>query len=710
MVDQNAAGRLHAAGLRAHPIWIAPDWVLEAVGKPKLDATAWVGSAAASDIGSLLLVTKQHDGVCIWPSALDSPRSDGDFLGAVCREATQAGVKVFAYYSMAIDDYQVRREPSWAFVDRDGNGCEAIGFRWACLNSPYGDFVQTQIEEILSGYAVDALWLDIFALGPRDRDCVCEWCRRRYKAIHGGDLLSLSDPEAFGRWKVECLEDQLGRLSVLRDRYRPDALIAFNGAGAGFRRHPEAGLASLSLFDKVDFLSDEGHDVRFESAMAKAMRAHGRPFEVLTSDGIANEWAGWVTKPSGLLSLEGCVVGSHGGSFGLGISILPNGEVPDAELSVVAVAGSFLAERRPWFVPQAAVSDIQVLIQTLRSTEAFVPPERPAAAPRLPRDGAHHVPEVYDPEPIANGWWDALRENHIPFDFIHEHRGIDEATVVILQANARLTDEVCDRIRSFVQRGGVLIAEGHASLVDGHGGRRADYGLADVLGVHFRGYTGAWDANYIRLDVTELRHGLPGYPLLIAGPALEVDVDGASTLASVIPPIGGEQRIDHHTASLFNPPGTIATSPAITHHQYGKGRALYLTQALGDHIRSRRDVDPWTKRLAANIAGLAAGEPSLRTDAPPGVEVVMNRAPEGGLWIHLLNHYGAHSALGVDVGPDIAPIRIDINEAKVGRVETIVAAPPAQPLSIDRTKDGWATIVAPRFGVHQVLDVALTRE
>jgi len=710
MVDQiDTNERMMVAGLRAHPLWVTPDWLLESVGEVQLHATEWVGRTAAAGIGSLLLVTKGHDGACIWPTALDSPRSEGDFLADVCNEAAGAGLRVFAYYSMAIDDFQVLQHPEWAFVDRLGEGCTDIGFRWACLNSPYGEFVQRQLEEILSGYPVDAVWLDIFAIGPRDRDCLCEWCQRRFAEVHGGDLSAVSDPEVFGKWKVECLEDQLGRLLALRDRYRPNALVAFNGAGAGFRRHPEAGLSSLRLFEQVDFLSDEGHDVRFESAMSKAMRAHGKSFEVLTSDGIANEWAGWVTKPSGLLSLEGSVVGSHGGSFGLGVTVLPNGEMPIGELSVVAEAAEFLALRKPWFGAQQPAGDVRILIQPFRPADSFVPPEMPPQAPRLARDGPHHAREVHDPEPVANGLWDALREAHIPFDFSHEYRDLDGVGVLILQANARLPDELCDRITEFVKRGGALVAEGHASLLDETGRRRSDFALADVLGVHFRGYGGAWDANYVHLDAPQLTEGLPNYPLLIVGPAMEVELDGAEVLARVVPPIGGEQTIDHHTASLYNPPGPVGTSAAITVHQHGRGRAVYVAHSLGDHIRARRDVDPWTKRLAANIVNLASGATSLRTNAPPGVEFVLNRATHGGLWLHLLNHYGTFQTLGSQGAPELAPIRIDFNETRLGRVTGISAAPPMQSLQVDRTVPGWASVVTPPFSIHQVLDVRLHR-
>ena len=90
MVDQVAevivaqpAQRLHSAGLRACPIWIAPEWVVRAVGTTRLDAVEWVSRAADAGVGSLLLIAKQHDGRCIWPTHLPALGTDDDFFGAV---------------------------------------------------------------------------------------------------------------------------------------------------------------------------------------------------------------------------------------------------------------------------------------------------------------------------------------------------------------------------------------------------------------------------------------------------------------------------------------------------------------------------------------------------------------------------------------------------------------------------------------------------
>jgi hypothetical protein len=58
---------------------------------------------------------------------------------------------------------------------------------------------------------------------------------------------------------------------------------------------------------------------------------------------------------------------------------------------------------------------------------------------------------------------------------------------VIVPELAVLDKSHLDPLRQYVKDGGRLIAFGHASLLDGKGQRREDYGLGDVLGVRFAG-------------------------------------------------------------------------------------------------------------------------------------------------------------------------------------------------------------------------------
>ena len=128
--------------LRAHPLWIPPDWAIEGDPPFRLDAREWIGRCRTAGIRSLLFVTKQHDGRCVFTTSFDAPGLGrwypGDFLGDICREARAADISIVAYYSSAIDTAQADRHPDWRFIDADGRASQAYGYTWICLNSPYG--------------------------------------------------------------------------------------------------------------------------------------------------------------------------------------------------------------------------------------------------------------------------------------------------------------------------------------------------------------------------------------------------------------------------------------------------------------------------------------------------------------------------------------------------------------------------------------------
>jgi hypothetical protein len=315
------------------------------------------------------------------------------------------------------------------------------------------------------------------------------------------------------------------------------------------------------------------------------------------------------------------------------------------------------------------------------------------------------VAALVDSGAIANGLWDALREQHVVVDFVHEHGELGEAgSVLVLGANTWLSDGLSARIREFVAGGGYLLAEGHAGLLDEVGGRRADFALADVFGVHFAGYAGAWDANYIGLDEPMLGDGLPELPLLVTGPALRLRLAGAQALAHLIPPLGGEQTMEHHTASLFNPPGRPSSYPAIVEQQYGRGRAMYVGMAVGEYLRARRNIDAWAKRLVRNLVHrLMRGAELLETDAPAGVELVVNEAADGRLLVHLLNQYVASEHVDTGAGPVLAPIRLELNERRLGEITRAWIAPPLTNVTISRQRPGWATVLVPDLAIHKVV-------
>lgn len=694
---------------RAHPLWIMPDWAIEADPPLRLDPAAWIAQCQAAGIQSLLFVTKHHDGRCVWPTRRDAPQIghgyQGDFMGEICAEARRAGISIVAYYSSAIDTAQGERHPDWRFIDVDGHPSHAYGYIWVCLNSPYGEFALAQMEEILTAYEVQCLWLDIFALGRPRRDCLCQHCQAKYRARHGGDLRAIVGTPAMGRWKIDCLEEHLTRVRRLVDRHRPGALLSFNGAGPGYRRHPEAGLEARRLMKYVDFLSDEGHYPPRESSYARYLRSEGKPFEVLAGNGAGSEWVNWAVKPSAVLSLEAAVICAHGGKLGTGISVLVSGALPEGEMAELGQTGAWLAARRVYLTGQTPLSEVAILCQPYRWNvyeRPYTPPETPPPAP-LPEGGLRRFQPLAT-NVLTNGLEVALSEAHVQFDLIDEDHPLDGYRLLVLPSHSVVTADLAARIGAFVAGGGALLAEGHAGLLDEDRNRREDFLLADVLGLHFDGYAGAWEGNYLALDDAGLAAGLPAGPVAVEGPALRVRLDGAAPLARLAPPVGGERTLDRHTFHRINPPGPPSNAPAITHHHYGRGQAAYIATPLGETIAAWRNVNPWPKVLVANLVGRLLPEPLLVAEAPPGVEVLLARQGDR-LLVYLFNHYLTHESRGGGRAlPQIAGVTVALNTARVGRVGAAWSAPERAPLTVEQ--DGhWSRVAVAPFSSTAIVVV-----
>ena len=151
-----------------------------------------------------------------------------------------------------------------------------------------------------------------------------------------------------------------------------------------------------------------------------------------------------------------------------------------------------------------------------------------------PRPG-HHV------EDHILGWYQALVEARIPFEMVHDRlldaEHVDGFKTLILPAVAALSDEQCQQLSAFVDRGGSLVATYDTSLCDQWGARRKDFGLAELFGVSYRGHApGPMRNSYLALEAdprTNRRHpilgGLDGTTRIINGTyRLEVEAESSA--------------------------------------------------------------------------------------------------------------------------------------------------------------------------------------
>ena len=227
----------------------------------------------------------------------------------------------------------------------------------------------------------------------------------------------------------------------------------------------------------------------------------------------------------------------------------------------------------------------------------------------------------------------ALLDYHYQYDILRSLDDLESYQLIVLADQAALSDAEIDRLRSYVAGGGKLLASGYSSLWDENGRRRDDFGLADLFGVSFRRDPGLPYVS-IRLRDQALADRITSFPMFADdSPPVEVSLNGATALGDLVYP--ETNRTSGTTVMWGNaPPDEDQAHPGLCRNKYGEGVCWYAAWPL----RTGGLSNVWIKRLIKELVSDVVTQPVLKTTAPAGVEVVLNRQ-DGRHVVHLVNHH-----------------------------------------------------------------------
>ena len=207
------------------------------------------------------------------------------------------------------------------------------------------------------------------------------------------------------------------------------------------------------------------------------------------------------------------------------------------------------------------------------------------------------VPQRADQNAMAI--WVSLGQSHIQADVVYvdyvKPQKLKKYGVLVLSDAKYLTDEEAATLRAWVKEGGVLIAEGDATLFDGWTAkRRANYALADVFGADFvkadyladdesdtfcrrRGDTRAQFKFVPGLDGADYRYHAQDSIHRDRKPVKSVRTLAFGGLTAEIDAAIGVDRVKPTTAK---PVATFADGqPAILENAFGKGKCYFQCSA-----------------------------------------------------------------------------------------------------------------------------------
>jgi alpha-L-fucosidase len=148
------------------------------VGLKAWDPAAWAESFRDAGARYVVLVTKHHDGFCLWPSGVaNTARADWfaprDIVGELAAAVRAAGLRFGVYYSGGID-WTFNPEPLRTMAD----------FMGSTPGGAYPAYAEAQMRELVARYEPSVLWNDIS--WPTDQEPLNRLFADYYNAIAEG--------------------------------------------------------------------------------------------------------------------------------------------------------------------------------------------------------------------------------------------------------------------------------------------------------------------------------------------------------------------------------------------------------------------------------------------------------------------------------------------------------------------------------------------
>lgn len=533
----------------------------------------------------------------------------GDMFGDLVRACKDMGIRILA----RVDPHAMRADavaahPEWCARDKGGEVRRHPTDPELYLTCPNGpvtfEWMPQVLREIVGSYPVDGVFGNRWAGAAGI--CHCDTCKTKFKAASGlavpDSLSDVASPavRAYLQWDDEVRYEQLdvwgravtgtnpqafftpgtwGRLDPRRLRRTARALFADRQARSG---NAPAWLNGRSAKETACLMPDRPMSGIF------AVGETGTPYRFMDSvqapteisaylhDGLAHGFRPWMTK--------------------FKAEVFDKRWVP-----AVTKAYAWHARHEEYFRNTDNLARVAMLHSA--QTNTYYVPDAPRGAGAGGPTDAQSVRGGSDD--AVNGFYQAMIESRIPFNFVDERlllpEAIDRYKVIVMPNIAALSDEQCAALRAYVQRGGAIVATHETALYDEWGKRRDNFGLADLFGCDFAGRVDQRVQNsYLTVrGPNPLTQGLDDTPRIMAGTKLvhvrsrDPKMTAAFTLVPSYPDLPMEKVYsDKWTTDV----------PMVFARRVGKGRVVYFPfdldrcfweNSAADHLMLLRNAVQW---------------------------------------------------------------------------------------------------------------------
>ena len=583
--------------------------------------------------------------------------------------ASKDNIKVVIMVAHTANKHMYEEHPEWVQVNVKGEpivlehipyGLEVKRPQWPmmCLNSPYLNYLEREVQEALSVLQPYAVLLDSFRYQPGyQKSCYCKYCREKFRKETGYELPREENWESkewreAWKWRYKVVLEAMRKLWKIAKSIRKNVLFMYNNHPAGW-----AGRANKIVEEARDIVdaifaecSEADHQPPgFVSEMVRLTRAMSGNKPVWASRNAFHMYR-TVTSTTPLAIKQG-------------------------------LREAFIAGGSPWILffsstlaqDSRTIDAVAEVYSEIEKLEEYMEKAEPLkyvgiVASNNTRDWyGKNNPAVYVDE--TRGFYYALIHKHIPVEFIADkdlenYNSIKEFKLIILANTACMSDRALETICKYVENQGKLIITYQATILDEEGIERGDFGLSNIMGFHYEGvFETPW--SYIVLEDDRLSENVSKTILLgdmsytfrktrveqgLGNHArLRIETDKVKIAAKVALPLATYGY--EYTLGRSPPPmGPLTEEPAIVANK----SLTYFSFQLGRHYW-RTGLPEYSTLIANSIKYLVPEKPPIEVYAPETVEASVFEGEEYYI-VHLLNHTYNQRILSMPLGKTKQPL------------------------------------------------------
>ena len=436
-----------------------------------------------ANVDYLIFYDKWIDGFVFHDTKTTKFKTKRDFLKDVSEACNKHNVNLILYYN-AVSDGNPEFEKGFA-RDYYGNIFPFSSF-WptnrSTLHDP--DFRKNsleQLKEIVSSYGkIGGIWFDIFGeVGDARNECIIKDAEKRFQK----PFQEITAEELY-LFQEETMGNYLKDARKIVDQYQKDIVFTVNGSIEGMNRN-NTQLLNVDLL--TDYWMTETNSLA--ATDFHSWRAHFTPKPVEMGSLISKDWfavkdslaPGLRTKSKDEVISETALAVCRGASIYLAITPGYEGDMGEG-MEGVKAAGAWYGKVKPYLQDAEMYGNIGIVLGT----------------PSAEGKGL----------PVKNGFWNNSENNQVSAlfetvslcddisgagyfpkvlysysDYSSWPQSLADLKAIVLPEMVLLNKTHIQKIRDYVNNGGILISFAHSTLLNEKGERLADEALRDMFGV-----------------------------------------------------------------------------------------------------------------------------------------------------------------------------------------------------------------------------------